>query len=205
MRALEFMRDHVTFKLPYDFSYHLKTPVMVKTKGTKNGFLFFLQFHSYLIGSYPEQSNTSYLDVLIFKIMLIVKVLDGIKYVYHQWVKNIKPINLSVCKRDQATNNGPKNYFKYVKNEIKVIKSILVKINVGVGHFFTNVREKQEVGFFFHLCWWKVFGVEKFLKRVRSYCTLEHFFSFQRRYYYSIVKEISGHLTVKNVSRKIFP
>ena len=26
MRALEFMRDHVTFKLPYDFSYQMKTP-----------------------------------------------------------------------------------------------------------------------------------------------------------------------------------
>ena len=25
MRALEFMRDHVTFKLPYDFSYQMKT------------------------------------------------------------------------------------------------------------------------------------------------------------------------------------
>ena len=28
MRALEFIRDHVTFKLPYDFSYHMKTPKM---------------------------------------------------------------------------------------------------------------------------------------------------------------------------------
>ena len=27
MRALEFVRDHVTFKLPYDFSYHMKTPI----------------------------------------------------------------------------------------------------------------------------------------------------------------------------------
>ena len=26
MRELEFIRDHVTFKLPYDFSYHMKTP-----------------------------------------------------------------------------------------------------------------------------------------------------------------------------------
>ena len=26
MRALEFIRDHVTFKLPYDFSYHMETP-----------------------------------------------------------------------------------------------------------------------------------------------------------------------------------
>ena len=26
MRALEFIRDHVTFNLPYDFSYHMKTP-----------------------------------------------------------------------------------------------------------------------------------------------------------------------------------
>ena len=29
MRALEFIRDHVTFKLPYDFSYHMKTPFML--------------------------------------------------------------------------------------------------------------------------------------------------------------------------------
>ena len=28
MRALEFLRDHVTFKLPYDFSYHMKTPIV---------------------------------------------------------------------------------------------------------------------------------------------------------------------------------
>ena len=27
MRALEFIRDHVTLKLPYDFSYHMKTPM----------------------------------------------------------------------------------------------------------------------------------------------------------------------------------
>ena len=46
------------------------------------------------------------------------------RYVYHQWVKNTKPTNLSVFKQDQATNNGPKNYFKYVKSEIKVRKSI---------------------------------------------------------------------------------
>ena len=26
MRAIEFIRDHVTFKLPYDFSYQMKTP-----------------------------------------------------------------------------------------------------------------------------------------------------------------------------------
>ena len=26
MRALEFIRDHVTFKLPYNSSYHMKTP-----------------------------------------------------------------------------------------------------------------------------------------------------------------------------------
>ena len=26
MRALEFIRDHVTFTLPYDFSYHMKNP-----------------------------------------------------------------------------------------------------------------------------------------------------------------------------------
>jgi hypothetical protein len=29
MRALEFIRDHVTFKLPYDFSYHMKTPIVI--------------------------------------------------------------------------------------------------------------------------------------------------------------------------------
>ena len=35
MRALEFIRDHVTFKLPYDFSYHMKTPMLV-SKSEKN-------------------------------------------------------------------------------------------------------------------------------------------------------------------------
>ena len=28
MRELEFLTGHVTFKLPYDFSYHMKTPIM---------------------------------------------------------------------------------------------------------------------------------------------------------------------------------
>ena len=28
MRALEFRRDHVTFKLPFDFSYQMKTPTI---------------------------------------------------------------------------------------------------------------------------------------------------------------------------------
>ena len=32
MRALEFIRDHVTFKLPYDFCYHMKTPNMIKSQ-----------------------------------------------------------------------------------------------------------------------------------------------------------------------------
>ena len=38
MRALEFIRDHVTFKFPYDFSYHMKTPFeafLLKRRGTK--------------------------------------------------------------------------------------------------------------------------------------------------------------------------
>ena len=35
MRALEFIRDHVTFKLPYDFSYHMKTPKMRGGGGQK--------------------------------------------------------------------------------------------------------------------------------------------------------------------------
>ena len=29
MRALEFIRDHVTFKLPYDFSYQMKNPKII--------------------------------------------------------------------------------------------------------------------------------------------------------------------------------
>ena len=29
MRALEFIRDHVTFKLPYDFSYQMKNPLVL--------------------------------------------------------------------------------------------------------------------------------------------------------------------------------
>ena len=45
---------------------------MVKRK------ILILAVHSYLIGSYLEHSNTSYSEVLTFKIMLIVKVLDGI-------------------------------------------------------------------------------------------------------------------------------
>ena len=32
MRALEFIRDHVTFKLPYNFSYQMKNPkVFIKS------------------------------------------------------------------------------------------------------------------------------------------------------------------------------
>ena len=29
IRAIEFIRDHVTFKLPYDFNYHMKTPLLI--------------------------------------------------------------------------------------------------------------------------------------------------------------------------------
>ena len=36
MRALEFIRDHVTFKLPYDFSYQMKTPLNRKLKRHHN-------------------------------------------------------------------------------------------------------------------------------------------------------------------------
>jgi hypothetical protein len=34
MRAIEFIRDHVTFKLSYDFSYQMKTPLkdLIDTK-----------------------------------------------------------------------------------------------------------------------------------------------------------------------------
>ena len=46
------------------------------------------------------------------------------RYVCHQWVKSTKPRNLSFFKQDQVTINGTKNYFKYVKSEIKVRKSI---------------------------------------------------------------------------------
>ena len=46
---------------------------MVKRK------ILILAVHSYLIGSYLEHSNTSYSEVLTFKIMLIMKVSDGIK------------------------------------------------------------------------------------------------------------------------------
>ena len=38
------------------------------------------------------------------------------RYVHHQWVKNTKATNLSVFRQDQPTNNGPKNYFKYVQS-----------------------------------------------------------------------------------------
>ena len=38
MRALEFIRDHVSFKLPYDFSYQMKTPV--EEVGGANSFFF---------------------------------------------------------------------------------------------------------------------------------------------------------------------
>ena len=58
-----------------------------------------------------------------------------------------------------------------------------MKMNVGVGHFFTNIGEKHEVGTIFICVGEKMFGWETFLKRVRSYCTLEqHFFSFQHKY-----------------------
>ena len=36
MRALEFIRDHVTFKLPYDFSYQMKTPHIFLKKSCKS-------------------------------------------------------------------------------------------------------------------------------------------------------------------------
>ena len=46
------------------------------------------------------------------------------RYVCHQCVKSTKPRYLSFFKQDQVTINGTKNYFKYVKSEIKVRKSI---------------------------------------------------------------------------------
>ena len=39
MRALEFIKDHVTYKLPYDFSYHMKTLFdSIVTYKSKKGF-----------------------------------------------------------------------------------------------------------------------------------------------------------------------
>ena len=40
MRALEFIRDHVTFKLPYDFSYHMKTPYITLNWKSPKIFIF---------------------------------------------------------------------------------------------------------------------------------------------------------------------
>ena len=36
MRVLEFIRDHVTFKLSYDFSYQMKTPLGITVLSIKN-------------------------------------------------------------------------------------------------------------------------------------------------------------------------
>ena len=44
MRALEFIRDHVTFKVPYDFSYHMKTPNITDNLCTRKLFKKNLQF-----------------------------------------------------------------------------------------------------------------------------------------------------------------
>ena len=46
MRALEFIRDHVTFKLPYDFSYHMKTPYISENNMGKISRLVFLTLRS---------------------------------------------------------------------------------------------------------------------------------------------------------------
>ena len=42
MRALEFIRDHVTFKLPYDSSYHMKTPYVFILSNAENSITVFL-------------------------------------------------------------------------------------------------------------------------------------------------------------------
>ena len=39
MRALEYKMDHVTFKLPYYFSYHMKTPLNSLTRGLVFSFM----------------------------------------------------------------------------------------------------------------------------------------------------------------------
>ena len=40
MRALEFIRDHVTFKLSYDSSYHMKIPIALEKSTFKNQHFF---------------------------------------------------------------------------------------------------------------------------------------------------------------------
>ena len=60
MSALEFIREHVTFKLPYDFSYQMKTPYTssnidifsVQTKGFKHSVIWISRSRRMLLFTY---------------------------------------------------------------------------------------------------------------------------------------------------------
>ena len=55
MRALEFIRDHVTFKLPYDFSYQMKTPYFLLLKG-KIGKAYFVELSLTVLNDFQKTS-----------------------------------------------------------------------------------------------------------------------------------------------------
>ena len=54
MRALEFIRDHVTFKLPYDFSYHMKNPFLILHFMTDLSIFFYYKFQIFGLVSFKH-------------------------------------------------------------------------------------------------------------------------------------------------------
>ena len=73
MRAHEFIRDHVTFKLPYDYSYHMKTPINLNrnsnfTKNTeldsftlwlKSKWSYSLKYENNIIGTFHTLTESN--------------------------------------------------------------------------------------------------------------------------------------------------
>ena len=58
MRALEFIMDHVTFKLPYDFSYQMKTPKVCQLILCHNNILIIGEWQSLQIKQLGQAKNS---------------------------------------------------------------------------------------------------------------------------------------------------
>ena len=87
MRALEFIRSHVTFKLPYEFSYQMKTPLYQRSQN-----VCFSKFSHILFQNVPR----SWICMAVF-IGLIYSPLSSTTLSYTQLLK-WGHSNILVCK-----------------------------------------------------------------------------------------------------------
>ena len=84
MRALEFIKDHVTFKLPYDFSYQMKTPFIILQ------FLQYIKVHDFILPLklYNQPQIWIVKDQKCFCFIQNLKTLCPNHHRYHQDEKN---------------------------------------------------------------------------------------------------------------------